>query len=99
MTVIISKNSVETSIMMDQRIKFFKSLLNAGNEGLYIACLCQENIKNKIWTQFKRDEENPRKEIWYENERKVSMRKTEIKIERTGYKIYNSRTGETHAKK
>lgn len=34
--------------MMDELIKFFESLLNAGNEGLYTACLCQENIKNKI---------------------------------------------------
>lgn len=29
----------------------------------------------------------------------MSKRKTEIKMETTGYKTYNSRTGETHGKK
>ena len=67
MRVNISKNSAENSKMMDELIKFFKSLLNDGNEGLYTACLCQKNIKNRIiWTQFKRDARESQKRfmIW-----------------------------------
>jgi hypothetical protein len=66
MTVNISKNSAENSIMKDEWIKCFKSLLNAGNGGLYTACLCQENTENKIGTQFKRDarESQKRDMIW-----------------------------------